>query len=317
MISAPSMARVAAFAAFVTAAVVMPLSAASASVQQSVKLNGDWAPFNRCPVDNTTMLQADGANKAPLCVASSSPSGTIKIGNMAPTTSQSDLQFGLISSSAGFAIIPPSQGAVQSAPVRQPGGLSGMLCPSTKPPIRALCKTLAHDRNLNKVIATLKSAGAPSDFNLAAGLSSGIPIVTLPVKIHLQNPLLGTRCFIGTNANPIVLHPENATNPVIQSESFDGDGTPNPTGGVMFAIFSNGGTQQDTSFSVPAATGCGAGGRFNGPINLRGGLPSPAGQNSLVLTNASAFLAGLTNPAAAAPNAGADLSKFWHSAIIN
>jgi len=262
------------------------------------------------------MRQADGVNETPLCVASSSPSGTIKIGNLAPSTSQSDLQFGLISSSAGFTIIPPQQGAVQSAPVRQPGGLSGMLCPSTKPPLRALCKTLAHDRNLNKVIATLGSAGAPSDFNLAAGLSKGIPIVTLPVKIHLQNPLLGTRCYIGTNANPIVLHPENATNPVVQSESFDGNGTPDPTG-VMFAIFSNGGTQQDTSFSVPAATGCGAGGRFDGPINLKGGLPSPARQNSLVLTNASAFLTGLSDPAAAAPNAGADLSKFWHSAIIN
>src|SRR5215469_13208651 len=171
MILAPSKARVAAFAAFVTAAVVMPLSAASASTA-SVKLNGDWAPFNRCPVDNTAMLQADGANKVPLCVASSSPSGTIMIGNMTPTTSQSDLQFGLISSSAGFTVIAPQQGAVQSAPVAQPGGLSGMICPASKPPIRQLCKTLARNRKLDKVTATLGSAGAPSDFNLGAGLSS-------------------------------------------------------------------------------------------------------------------------------------------------
>lgn len=316
MILAPSKAGVAAFAALVTAAVLMPLSAASASVQSSVTLNGDWAPFNRCPVDNTAMLQADGANQAPLCVASSSPAGTIKIGNMAPSTSRSDLQFGLISGSAGFTIIPPRQSAVQSAPVRQPGGLSGMICPSSKPPARQLCKTLAHDRQLNKVTATLMSAGAPSNFNLAAGLSSGIPIVTLPVKIHLQNALLGQNCYIGTNANPIVLHPENATNPVVQSESFDGNGTPDSTG-VMFAIFSNGGTQQDTSFSVPGATGCGPARTFNALINQKAGLPSPSGQNSLVLTDASAFLGGLANPAAAAPNAGADLSKFWHSAIIN
>ena len=84
----------------------------------------------------------------------------------------------------------------------------------------------------------------------------------------------------------------------------------------MFAIFSNGGTQQDTSFSVPAATGCGASGSLDGPINLKGGLPSPAGDNSLVLTNASAYLTGLANPAAVAPNAGVDLSNYWHSAII-
>jgi len=315
MIPALSKARAAALAAFATAAVLIPLSVASASVHHPVRLKGDWAPFNRCPVTNTAMLQADGANKVPLCVASSSPSGTIKIGNMTPTTSQSDLQFGLINSSAGFTVIAPQQGAVQSAPAVEPGGLSSMICPSSKPPIRQLCKTLAGNSKLNKVIATLGSAGAPSNFNLGAGLSSGIPIVTLPVKIHLRNPFLGPTCYIGTNAHPIVLHPENATNPSVQTESFNGNGTPDPAG-AMFAIFSNGGTQQDTSFSVPAATGCGMAGRLDGPINVKGGLPSKAGKNSLVLTDASAFLTGLGDASAVAPNAGVDLSNFWHSAII-
>src|SRR5215469_11661466 len=121
MIPAPSRARVAALAASATAAVLIPLSAASASVHQSVTLNGDWAPFNRCPVTNTAMLQADGVNNTPFCVASSSPSGTIKIGKMVPTTSQSDLQFGLLLNNSGdFTVIAPQQGAVQSAPVAEP-----------------------------------------------------------------------------------------------------------------------------------------------------------------------------------------------------
>jgi hypothetical protein len=47
MIPAPSRARVAALAAFVAAGVLIPLSTASASVHQSVRLNGDWAPFNQ------------------------------------------------------------------------------------------------------------------------------------------------------------------------------------------------------------------------------------------------------------------------------
>jgi len=84
---------------------------------------------------------------------------------------------------------------------------------------------------------------------------------------------------------------------------------------VMFAIFSNDGTQQNTSFSVPTTTDYKMAKKLDEPINLKGGLPPPAGQNSLVLTNASAFLAGLGNPSAAAPNAGVDLSNFWHSAI--
>lgn len=314
MIPARSRARFAAVAAFVTAAVLIPLSSASASVHRSVELNGDWAPFTRCPVDNPAMLQTDGVTETPYCVASSSPSATLTIGSLPVTTSTSDLQFGLVSTSAGFTVIPPQRGAVQSAPVVEPGGLSGLICPGSKGPLAELCKVLPRDRRLNTVVATLESAGNPSNFSLLAGLSSGIPIVTLPVKIHLQNALLGRNCYIGTDANPIVLNPENATNPDVSAQSFDGNGTPD-TSGVMALIYSTGGTQQDTSFSVPAATGCGTHGRFDALINTNGGLPSAAGSNSLVLTNASAYLAGFNNPSAAAPNAGAVFSQYWHSAI--
>lgn len=310
-----SKARVAALAAFVAAAVFIPVSAASATTNAPVKLNGDWAPFNRCPVTSPAMLKASGTKNTPDCVASSSASATIKIGNLAPVTSQSDLQFGLLSNSSGFKIISPSEGSEQSAPVSEPGGLSGLICPSTNPTVAHICKELSKNGKLNKVTATLESAGYASNFSLDAGLSSGIPIVTLPVKIHLQNSFLGPNCFIGTHANPIILHPENATTPSVSAESFDGNGTPDPSG-VMTAIFSTGGTQQDTSFSVPAATNCGTGGKLTKPINRKAGLPAVTGKNSLVLTNASAFLAGLTNPAAAAPNAGLDLSNDWHSAII-
>jgi hypothetical protein len=314
MIPARSRARFAALAAFVTAAVLIPLSSASASVHQSVTLNGDWAPFNRCPVSSPAMLQTDGVTEVPYCVASSSPSATITIGNLPATTSTSDLQFGLVLTSGTFNVVAPQQGAVQSAPVAEPGGLSGVICPSSERPLANICRMLSHNQRLNTVIATLESAGSPSNFNLGAGLSSGIPIVTLPVKVHLQNPLLGWNCYIGTNANPIVLNPENATGPAINGESFDGNGTPDPSG-VMDALYSTGGTQQDTTFSVPAATGCGPRGRFDAAINTNGGLPSAAGSNSLVLSNASAYLATLGNAAADAPNAGATLSQYWHSAI--
>jgi hypothetical protein len=306
---------VGALAAFVTAAVFIPVSAASASTSAPVKLNGDWAPFNRCPVTNPAMLKASGAKNSPDCVASSSNSATIKIGKLAPVTSASNLQFGLLSGSSGFKIISPSGGSEVSTPVSEPGGLKGLICPSTDPTIKRICQEVGKSPKLNKVTATLESAGYASDFSLAAGLSAGIPIVTLPEKIHLQNSFLGSDCYIGTNADPIVLHPENATTPNVKAEGFDGNGTPDKTG-VMTGIYSKAGTQQDKSFSVPAATGCGKGSSLDKPINRTAGLPSAAGKNSLVLTNASAFLAGLTNPAAAAPNAGVDLSNYWHSAIV-
>ena len=38
-----------------------------------------------------------------------------------------------------------------------------------------------------------------------------MPIVTLPIKIQLTGAGLGPTCFIGSEQNPIVLHPANTS----------------------------------------------------------------------------------------------------------
>jgi len=43
---------------------------------------------------------------------------------------------------------------------------------------------------LSRVTATIESVGAPSDLNLAAGLGVGRLIITLPMKIKLDNTFL-------------------------------------------------------------------------------------------------------------------------------
>src|SRR5262249_10881840 len=134
------------------------------------------------------------------------------------------------------------------------------------------------------VLATVVSAGTPTDFDLLAGISVGAPILTLPVKIHLvsQTPGvdLGPSCFIGSEADPILLHPANTdvSNAMLEFVNFDADGTLNPNGAFASLIVS-GTTQGDSTFSVPAATGCGPNGdgSFNAVINAVVGLPSPSG----------------------------------------
>lgn len=293
-------------------------SSASRASAPAVRLRGDWAPFTRCPVDAKTMLGADGVSRFAVCVASSSPVGSVKLGNQTLTSGTSNLQFGLVGNFApGFSVVSPSGGAVVAAPVNVPGGLLGLMCPSNIPAISLICLQLINSP-LNTVKASLQPAGTPSHFNFNAGLSAGQPIVTLPVKIHLTNPLLGPNCYIGTNKQPIVLHPKNATRPNVRFESFDANGTPNPNG-VMTVTFSTGGTQEDNSFAVPGASGCsllGLGIDISFLVNQKEGLPSPAGHNSLVLKKASAYLAALTDPTSVAPNAGKDLSKYWHSAVL-
>jgi hypothetical protein len=261
------------------------------------------------------MLAADGSSTVAFCLASDSPSGTIKLGDVTAATGDVNLQVGLVESpSTGtFSVVAPSGGAIVAAPVQVPGGLLGLMCPSSVPVVTAVCDEITNS-TLNTVTAVVQSAGTPSAFSLAAGLTSGEPIITVPVMIQLQNPLLGSDCYIGSDSDPILLNPQNLTAPAVQVERFDGNGTPD-TAGVMEAIYSLGGTQGDDTAAIPAATGCGALGVLDGAIDLKVGLPSASGNNSVTLDDASAYFTGIAAPGVAAPNDGQDLASYWNSAV--
>jgi hypothetical protein len=280
----------------------------------AVTLRGGWAPLNRCPVDNAAMLAATGTTTVASCVAADAAGGSITLGGTTLATGATNLQFGLVSSGTAFTIIPPSSGAIVSAPVQIPGGLLGLMCPSNIPFVTQICNLIANG-GVNTITATVEPAGAPSEFSLPAGLGVGQPILRLPVKIHLENPFLGSNCFIGSNVNPIVLRPANLAAPTRGIARFNLDGTPNPTG-VMGYVTTTG-NQGDSTFAVPGASGCGLFGLLDGAVNSRQGLPSPAGSNSLVLNNSTTrFGGGFFIPANFAPNEGQQLSTHWHAAVV-
>jgi hypothetical protein len=280
-------------------------------------LNGDWAPFNRCPVDNPAMKAADGSMRIALCLASDSPSGVVKIGPIPVKTGDNNLQLGVVEEPNGtFMPFQPVGGAVVAAPVSTPGGFRVLaLCPSNTPPLSNMCDSAAKNPSLNDVQAIVQDAGNPTNLNVLAGATSGQLIVTLPIKLKLDSPLLGGDCYIGSDANPIVLNIENTSPPSSFSlQTFDTNGTPDPSG-VMGRFFLPGATQGDSTFAVPAATGCGPGGTADAPINKLLGLPSPSG-NSLELDNATSYLDGFLNPSSVAPNDGKMLASAWHSATL-
>lgn len=296
-------------------AVALPLSTTPASAASaSASLNGDWAPFSRCPVDAPAMLAADGQDLVASCVSSYSPGGSIKLGNTEATTGFNDMQFGVVQdTNAGtFKVVPPAGGALVGAPTEIPGGLLGLMCDDT-PVISVICEQITN-ASLNKITATVESAGTPTEFNLMAGLTTGVPIVKLPIRIHLENPLLGSNCYIGSASDPVVLRPQNTTAPAIAVQRFDGNGTRNEEGDMLrFALTGN--QQGDSAFAVPKATGCGLLGSLSWAVNLKTGLPSGAGNNSLVLNNASTHNAALTAPGLFLPDAGKVLAQHWHSAV--
>jgi hypothetical protein len=289
-------------------ALFIPANRASAA---TTTLKGDWAPFNRCPVENSAMLAADGTSTVAFCLASDSPSGSITLGNLTVSSGDVNLQAGVLqnTSTGAFTVVSPTGGALVAAPVQVPGGLLGLVCPSSIPVVSAVCAEITNS-TLNAITAVVRPAGNPSGFSLAAGLSEGVPIITVPVMIQLQNPLLGSTCYIGSKSNPILLTPENLTAPTISGEFFDANGTPDPNG-VMQAIASTGGTEGAGSAAIPGATGCGLLGALDGAVDLKVGLPSAAGKSSFTLDNASSYLTGLASPGS---NDGQLLAQYWNSA---
>ena len=104
------------------------------------------------------------------------------------------------------------------------------------------------------------------------------------MKIKLINPLLGKNCYIGSNANPIVLNPTITDGTLGATPDPDSTRFPNT---AVLAIKNN--TVTDDTFTVPGATGCGRGGVANAAIDGRLGLPSASGLNHLVLHGNSYF----------------------------
>jgi hypothetical protein len=114
----------------------------------------------------------------------------------------------------------------------------------------------------------------------------GIPALQLPVKIKLNNPLLGKECYIGSNTEPIVLNLiTGKTNPPKPNEPISGKLgtlTTRAEGGIL--VVSNN-SLVDNSFAAPGVNGCGEG--FSSVIdplvNASLGLPSAAGRNTAIL----------------------------------
>jgi hypothetical protein len=285
-------------------------------------LSGDWAGLNRCPVDNPTMLAADGVTNIALCLAVTSPNGSLTIGGLTLPTKASNLQAGVVinETGQGATLVSPADGAAENESIEVPNGLQALICPSSGRLAWRVCRPPRHDgrdyehsSQLTNLTVSMVQAGEPSNFNLFAGLSLNQPLLSLPVKIHLQNRLLGNRCYIGSDAEPIIIQPENTTAPTVKGEEFDGNGTPDPNGPLTKIQLAD--TQGSSSFAVPAATGCGFMGIFDEAIDNHMSLPSAAGKNSLVFNEAKTEIVALTIPEGVAPNDGQELSKAWHSAV--
>jgi len=282
--------------ALVAAATSLVALAASSSAMASAP-TGQYAQFKYCPYQSASVG---------LCVRSVTTSGSFKLGtSTVPITSPVTLQGGVFfDNDTGLStwFNATNGGAtLSSTPLNVPGGLLGLVNPGGFFGILEQAFENAI-RSANGVTATAELVG-PVKFDYLAFLTdSNAPTVTLPVRVHLENPFLGPSCYIGSSSNPVTMKltvgttsPPAGTAPITGST---GVFTASPDGLVATVV---GNKLVDNTFSVPAASNCGYTLLdkllITAAVNLKEGLPSAAGNNVAILQGdtslaESAFVAG-------------------------
>ncbi|HKT00593.1 MAG TPA: hypothetical protein VJT31_13745 [Rugosimonospora sp.] len=276
------------------AAVATPASAATPGAP--------YTGMGTCPLTNATMRQA--SNLQVVCFVSVTNSGGMTIGShTVGFTSPITLQFGAYlpasapsvsfpdgTSAYVYTVVPPTDGKVlTAAPIEVPiPGIVNLI------------------PGVTSVYAQVLTAGPVTSF---VPLASGepYPILSMPIKIKLSGSLLGDSCYLGSDSQPIVLHPTSGTtNPPAPNKPVSGDPGSlaldlDPHGyGALIASYT-GATLVDNSFAVPGATGCGLFGVLNGIVNSVFGLPSAAGNNTVAF--------GRNNSSVALDSTAADLAS--------
>jgi len=262
---------------------------ASVSVAPAAKtwaaVTGDPSEFSLCP----TNFSSPVAGQPLFCSHSETTGGELTIGNSKVTISNNPdtVDLGAYSNSGlGIfgveVIVTPTNGQVFGGPAQVvPGGLlglTGQLAPLSKPldPINQVTSSIELAGPTTP--ATVVDPTATKAFFCGAGPigacldgPSPFSVVTVPVKVHLHNLVLGPNCYIGSNANPIVLNLVETANsaPV--------------TSGIGNAIVVSGVEVADDTFAVPGASGCGLLGLLDPILDLKVGLPSPSGKNAALI----------------------------------
>jgi len=112
--------------------------------------------------------------------------------------------------------------------------------------------------------------------------------LTLPIRVRLINPVLGSKCYVGSASNPIVLNlTEGTTNPPPPNQPISGKQAEFQEDPPGIATLKNA-VAVDNSFAAPGASGCVLTLfgfipiSINGLVNSQSGLPAPAGTNETV-----------------------------------
>ena len=146
------------------------------------------------------------------------------------------------------------------------------------------------NKGITGVTASTELVGTPK-ISLENALSASGTALQLPVRVHLENEFLGSKCFVGSKAHPVTVEfTTGTTSPPLPNKPISG----NPgelelkDGGALIIDKKN--SLVNNSFAAPEAEGCGSQilfglftGLIDGAVDLEIGLPSVAGHNTAIL----------------------------------
>jgi hypothetical protein len=280
---------------------------------------GDFAVFSQCPrftagVEDCFYAQVTG--------------GEFTLGKLTvPITSTITQQGGTYLTPTEEKFVDPLNGeTVSGTPQSVPGGLSSLIdCDELAGndrwarARRRACRMVFERSRFMPVSETTELVGEVLTNSNNDVSRRGIAL-TLPVRIHLESPLLGRECYIGSPSEPIVQDlTSGTTSPPAPNMPISGK-----VGNVEFKdtfdfISLTEHTLVDNAFSVPGATGCG--GPFSSIVDAlidgHVGLPSPAGHNTAILTGSAdvgTVLATVASEQESKPSEeeGSQPGERWH-----
>jgi len=273
-------------ALLLTALAVLGLTASA-----QAKLTGEFTRFANCPYTNA---------KAIKCIYSVTNSGEVVLGSKTvPIVNPVVLQGAYaepVEEKEGAEFYPflaATNGITLSkVPQPVPGGLAGIVnCKAISEPFLRFSCELTFENGITGLNSTLELAKPATDIrisenNLAGEIGTALQ---MPVKFHLENPFLGSSCYVGSSSNPITWKlTTGTTKPPLPNTPITGTGGEGEFLEGFKILKLNNAKLVDNSWAAPGVSGCGG---FlvelllNPIINSASGLPAAAGRNTAILKN--------------------------------
>jgi hypothetical protein len=251
---------------------------ASVAPASSHHPTGEFAQFGECPLNRETITD---------CVFSVTNGGSVTIGKKTvPLKNPVTLQGGFEGAGSEVKFYGAENGdTLSKTPQPVPGGLLGITAPTWWPKfIQDWFNNLINEgfTGVNAIVELTGPTKGLTNIKLSTEnlINQEGTALGLPVKVKLENAILGSNCYIGSNTKPVQIDFTTGTSGALTGS----------VGTITFneeftLITISGGKLVNGTFAAPGASGCGGiFSLFVDPlVNSILGTPSPSGKNSAIL----------------------------------